>query len=189
MTTLPITRHPKCGSGCPLMDTAFTFVCCHPIALSSTRSNPCGITSGCKQRTTATTPASLSLSPSWTAPYPASSAGQRKSRDISILSFKGYVPLFMRCCVNAESELLLPPVLNDERLRQQFLDILTHKSPAWAYEREVRMIYERGQADYSRIQSQGPECKEQGRTFAECKNPCYRDAIALPSGAILAVII
>src|SRR6266496_1138980 len=91
-----------------------------------------------------------------------------------------------------ESELLLPQAVLAERDRERFIELLTHKSPAWAYEREIRMIYEIAQQrklpDYRRIEFPCETCKQRGFPAEKCEKPWYRDAIEVPPEAILAVI-
>jgi len=94
--------------------------------------------------------------------------------------------------LDVETGLLLTPHEQTELTRHRFIDLLTHKSPAWGYEREVRMIYEIGHQrqspDYRPIQFACETCKQKGVPVEKCDKPCYRDAIQLPPEAISAVI-
>jgi Protein of unknown function (DUF2971) len=93
---------------------------------------------------------------------------------------------------DAETGFLLTPQEQTELTKHRFVNLLTHKSPAWAYEREVRMIYEighQGQApDYRPIRFACETCKQKGVPVERCEKPYYRDAIHLPQEAISAVI-
>ena len=93
---------------------------------------------------------------------------------------------------DAESGLLLTPEEKTALTRRRFIDLLTHKSPAWAYEQEVRMIYEIGQQrqspDYRPIRFPCETCKQKGVPVQKCEKPYYRDAIRLPPEAVSAVI-
>lgn len=93
---------------------------------------------------------------------------------------------------DAASGLLLTPSQQNERIKQEFISFLTHKSPAWKYEQEVRMIYEipnqRWLRDYRRIDFPCSKCQQKGVAAEKCENSWYRDAIELPPDAILAVI-
>lgn len=93
---------------------------------------------------------------------------------------------------DVETGLLLTPEEQIELTRHRFIDLLTHKSPAWEYEREVRMIYEIGHQrqspDYRPVRFACETCKQKGVPVEKCEKPCYRDAIHLPPEAISAVI-
>jgi hypothetical protein len=93
---------------------------------------------------------------------------------------------------DVETGLLLTPQEKTELTRHRFIDLLTHKSPAWAYEREVRMIYgigqERQSPDYRPIRFACETCKQKGVPVERCEKPCYRDAINLPPEAVSAII-
>ena len=90
------------------------------------------------------------------------------------------------------SPLLPRPSDLAEQDRRRFINFLTHKSPAWSYEREVRMIYEIEQLlrskDHRRITFACDTCKQRGVQAEQCQHPWYRDAIRLPPEAVLAVI-
>jgi len=86
-----------------------------------------------------------------------------------------------------------PPTKSDEeKMRQAFIDFLTAKSPGWQYEHEVRMIYELpkliGSKNYRRIDLVCAECQARGKSWEECKQSLYRDAVHLPPEAIQGVI-
>jgi hypothetical protein len=93
---------------------------------------------------------------------------------------------------DVETGLLLTPEEQTELAKHRFIDLLTHKSPAWGYEREVRMIYEiaqqRQSPDYRPIRFACETCKQKGVPVERCEKPCYRDAINLPPEAISAII-
>jgi hypothetical protein len=90
-----------------------------------------------------------------------------------------------------ESGLLLMSHNREEKLLGQFIKFLTRKSPAWKYEREVRMIYHlktfRNSAEYAETKT--------GRRTLSGANPAhsaevetYRDGIKLPPKAFRAVV-
>lgn len=93
---------------------------------------------------------------------------------------------------DVETGLLLTPQEQATRTKQRFINLLTHKSPVWSYEREVRMIYEirqqRALPDHRQIRFACETCKRKGVTVEKCEHPWYRDAIHLPTEAISAVI-
>jgi hypothetical protein len=98
----------------------------------------------------------------------------------------------------------LPPALYDSylalegsqedegTLRQAFIDFLTAKSPRWEYEQEVRMIYDLEaflkSPSYRRITLACTKCQARDKSPEECTQALYRDALDLPSNAILGVI-
>ena len=90
------------------------------------------------------------------------------------------------------SPLLLPPSALAEQDRRHFISFLTHKSPAWSYETEVRMIYDMGELpkikDYCRIPLPSETHREQGVQPDQSQNARYHDAIRLPPEAVMAVI-
>lgn len=92
-----------------------------------------------------------------------------------------------------ESGLLLMPHNRDERVKEQLVRFLTEKSPAWAYEREVRMIYDypiiRASPQYDSPKSVCLECQKLKKPLDQCANPTFRDAVRLPADAVLAVIV
>jgi hypothetical protein len=93
---------------------------------------------------------------------------------------------------DAHSGLLLSPSDRAALERNRFLNLLKHKSPAWEYEHEVRMIYSlselRASATYRKIESACEACKKKNIPAEECTNASYRDAIHLPPEAIRAII-
>ena len=94
--------------------------------------------------------------------------------------------------VDPETNLAVTKAQYEARKRQHFISFLTRKSPAWAYENEVRMIYELGDLRATRHYRQIPfacqECMKQGGPQSKCPNCTFRDAVSLPAEAILAVI-
>jgi DUF2971 family protein len=93
---------------------------------------------------------------------------------------------------DVESGLLLTPQELASLSKKRFINLLTHKSPAWAYEREVRMIYEMGTVlrspDYCSLRFACETCKQKGIPAEKCENQWCRDAIRIPAEAISAVI-
>lgn len=91
-----------------------------------------------------------------------------------------------------ESGLVLKPADRAELDRHRYLNLLTHKSPAWGYEHEVRMIYDlpslAGSSHYRKIEFPCETCSRKKLSAAQCKHALYRDAIHLPPEAIRAVI-
>ena len=93
---------------------------------------------------------------------------------------------------NPESGILELPHARKDRERDQIIKFLTHKSPAWGYEKEIRMIYDLPSLIHSpdyRVQKFScTKCKSAEKSSDQCGNLRLRDAIALPAKAILAVI-
>jgi hypothetical protein len=129
--------------------------------------------------------------------YRVDCSGDRRSLSPSF--YDSYLNL-ERLCPDAnglvtepEAGLLVPPTALAVQERRRFVDLMTHKSPAWSYENEVRMIYEletlRASANYRQIMQPCPECRQRGISTEECTTPCYRDAITLPPAAVLAVVV
>jgi hypothetical protein len=85
-----------------------------------------------------------------------------------------------------------PSTDEEAKLRQSFIDFLTAKSPAWKYEKEVRMIYDLPKhlksANYRRVELACPRCQARGEPPSKCKQALYRDAVHVPPDAILAII-
>ena len=79
-----------------------------------------------------------------------------------------------------------------ERERQHFLNLLTHKSPGWSYEREVRMIYEfpsfAKSTNYQKLEFVCEVCHQKKLLIEQCAHASYRDGVYLPAEAIRAVI-
>jgi hypothetical protein len=94
--------------------------------------------------------------------------------------------------VDQESGLILNPSGRAELGKHRFLNLLTHKSPAWSYEHEVRMIYDlptlASSRHYRKIEFPCETCRRKGLSPTQCEHASYRDAIDLPSEAIRAVI-
>ncbi len=71
------------------------------------------------------------------------------------------------------------------------LAFLTSKSPAWAYEKEVRMIYDldkfRSSPNYVKCTS-CRECKIQNKLQCDCDSATYNDAVTLPATALQSVL-
>lgn len=90
------------------------------------------------------------------------------------------------------SGLDLTPRQQAELNQHRYINLLTHKSPAWKYENEVRMIYDypalAASAHYKRFETACEKCKGDKRPAKECENPVFRDAIVLPVDAVRAVI-
>jgi len=88
----------------------------------------------------------------------------------------------------------LTPSERAERQRRSFLKLLTHKSPAWEYEHEVRMIYDlpvlATSNNYQKIEFACDACLAQGIPAAQCghRGRAYRDSVCLPANAIRGVI-
>ena len=80
-----------------------------------------------------------------------------------------------------------------ERIDQALISFLTHKSPGWSYEKEVRMLYNvehlRTTPHYVRTTTPCQACKDRKSPAADCENLTYRDAVKLPPQAVLAVIV
>jgi hypothetical protein len=93
---------------------------------------------------------------------------------------------------DAESKLLLMDHSHEQKFEQHLLAFLQHKSPAWAYEHEVRMIYRlpalRASECYRKPEFACATCKTAKMTWDKCNHTTYRDAIHLPPEAIRAVI-
>ena len=89
------------------------------------------------------------------------------------------------------SGLILNPSDLAELERLRFLKLLTHKSPAWSYEHEVRTIYDlatlAGSSHYRKIEFPCEACHRKGLSPAQCQHASYRDAIHLPAEAVRAV--
>ncbi|MEZ5405520.1 MAG: DUF2971 domain-containing protein [Verrucomicrobiia bacterium] len=92
-----------------------------------------------------------------------------------------------------ESNLYLNSEEKHARYNQKLLQLLSHKSPVWQYENEVRMIYDteklQSETFYRLLRFPCMKCWERGITDPlKCKNSFFKDAIKLPASAILAVI-
>jgi Protein of unknown function (DUF2971) len=85
-----------------------------------------------------------------------------------------------------------PSADEEAKLRQSFIDFLTTKSPAWKYEKEVRMIYDLPRhlksANCRRVELACSQCQARGEPANKCKQALYRDAVHLPADAIRAII-
>lgn len=90
------------------------------------------------------------------------------------------------------SGLDLSPRQQAELNQHHYINLLTHKSPAWKYENEVRMIYDypalAASAHHKRFETACENCKSDKRPAKKCENPVFRDAIVLPAEAVTAVI-
>lgn len=90
------------------------------------------------------------------------------------------------------SGLYLTSAERAEHEQKHFLNLLTHKSPGWEYEQEVRMIYDFPEfavaKNYRRITFACEACRQKGLSVEQCERASYRDAVHLPAGAIRAVI-
>lgn len=79
-----------------------------------------------------------------------------------------------------------------ESLYNAYIGILTRKSPQWEHEREIRMIYSKGERnpidDFGMVELSCPVCAGRGRPLKECNHPCHRDTIKMPTEAILGVV-
>jgi len=93
---------------------------------------------------------------------------------------------------DAASGLHLTASERAERQRRSFLKLLTHKSPVWEYEREVRLIYDLpvlAQSDnYRKIEFACEACAAKGTPITQCAHRVYRDSVCLPANAIRAVV-
>jgi hypothetical protein len=94
--------------------------------------------------------------------------------------------------LDTASGLFLSSADREAAERERFIKILTHKSPAWAYERETRMIYSYrslcASDQYRKIELACPKCAETQVPPANCNRATFRDAIFLKPEAIRAVI-
>ena len=94
---------------------------------------------------------------------------------------------------DSDSGLLMMAHNREERLRDDFISFLTHKSPAWKYEKEVRMIYDlptiRASQHYADPKFPCEHCNKEKKSWQDCKGPTYRDALRVPPEAMLAVIL
>ncbi len=94
---------------------------------------------------------------------------------------------------DSDSGLLLMEHNREERLRDHLITFLTQKSPAWKYEQEVRMIYDlpkiRASEHYTDPKVPCAQCSSANKTWEECKNPTFHDALRVPPEAMLAVIL
>ena len=90
------------------------------------------------------------------------------------------------------SGLLLTAAQRAERERQHFLNLLTHKSPGWSYEHEVRMIYGfpnfEKSTNYRKMEFACEVCRQKNIPIEQCTHAFYRDAVCLSPKAISAVI-
>jgi hypothetical protein len=91
-----------------------------------------------------------------------------------------------------ESGLWIPAHAYAELQEEPVLKILTHKSPAWKHENEVRMIYdlakETGKKNCSKFRSGCSACQKAGKRLEECENVRYRDTVSIPPEAVIAVV-
>ncbi len=91
-----------------------------------------------------------------------------------------------------ESHLWIPSHVYPEIQNDHILRILTHKSPAWKHENEVRMIYdlskEIGSGNCSKFRSACSACLRAGKRLEECESARYRDTVSIPPEAIVAVL-
>lgn len=92
-----------------------------------------------------------------------------------------------------ETGLMLMPHNREEIIRDHFLSLLTHKSPAWGYEQEVRMIYDlgsfRSSSHYTKTMFACDACRKQKKAIEQCGHQTFRDALRLPANAFVAVIL
>jgi hypothetical protein len=92
-----------------------------------------------------------------------------------------------------EKGLFLMKHNRDELIQEQFMSLLTRKSPAWEYEHEIRMIYDlnalQQSPDYLRPTFPCETCLQQKKKAEQCSNRTYRDSVRLPAEAISAVIL
>lgn len=90
------------------------------------------------------------------------------------------------------SGLYLTTAQRAEREQQYFLNLLTHKSPGWEYEREVRMIYDfpnfAASKNYRKKEFVCEMCHHRKLPIEQCAHASYRDGVHLPAEAIRAVI-
>ena len=94
--------------------------------------------------------------------------------------------------LDAASGLVLTAAQRAEREQQHFLNMLTHKSPGWSYEHEVRMIYEfpnfEKSTNYRKMEFACEVCHQKNIPSEQCTHAFYRDGVYLPVDAIRAVI-
>jgi hypothetical protein len=94
--------------------------------------------------------------------------------------------------LDAASGLLLTTAQRAERERQHFLNLLTHKSPGWEYEHEIRMIYDLpnflASENYRKKEFVCEVCLQKKLPVEQCSHAFYRDGVYLPTEAIRAVI-
>jgi len=88
--------------------------------------------------------------------------------------------------------LLLTAAQRAEREYQHYLNLLTHKLPAWEYEHEVRMIYDFSSfvtsRNYRKTEFACEVCYQKKLPVEQCSHASYRDGVYLPTEAIRAVI-
>jgi hypothetical protein len=93
---------------------------------------------------------------------------------------------------NPEAGIMVASYAASELEEQHFLDLLTHKSPAWEYEHELRMIYHLdallNSSFYRTIKYPCHECKARNINVSNCNTPLYRDSVIFPPEAIRGVI-
>ncbi len=115
--------------------------------------------------------------------YPVTYEAQRKSLPPSI--YGAWKNLEMSHDRSAAEE-------RERRLHERYMEMLTSKSPIWAYENEVRMIYDLANldpgSDFTEISSACADCRDKGLPKEGCKMLWFRDVVRLPSEAVLGVI-
>ncbi|MES2595585.1 MAG: DUF2971 domain-containing protein [Verrucomicrobiota bacterium] len=110
----------------------------------------------------------------------------------SILKLMAARPIQTGNVVDPSSGLELPWALAAHLRRQRFIDILIHKSPAWKYEQEIRMIYDLEElittSEYRQVWLACQNCGAKNLRANDCEHPTFRDAVAIPAEAVQAVI-
>lgn len=94
--------------------------------------------------------------------------------------------------IDAASGLHLTTAQRAEREQQHFLNLLTHKSPGWKYEHEVRMIYDLpdfiASRNYRKMEFVCETCHQKSLPIEKCAHAFFRDGVHVPAEAVRAVI-
>jgi Protein of unknown function (DUF2971) len=112
--------------------------------------------------------------------------------------YNGFLKSGFRVTYNKERH-ALPPSFYDiwssqpaQFRRDHFVNILTNKSPIWAYENERRMIYDlselRDSNNYIQVKSKCKSCRDKGRTEESCTSIESNDAVKIPAASVKSVI-
>lgn len=101
-------------------------------------------------------------------------------------------PLKTGNVVDPSTGLELTPAQKAALDQHRFIDILTHKSRAWKYEHEVRMIYDLAElkrcGHHKDIWQSCPRCKLLEVAHDACADKRHKDAVIIPANAVRAVI-
>lgn len=110
----------------------------------------------------------------------------------SVLRLSAHIPADVGYVIDHSTGLELPPDLKAELDQLRYVELLRHKSPAWDYEHEVRMIYDlpalKATSGHRDVWLACAECKSSGKEPGECSQRYHRDAVHIPETAIRAVI-